>query len=251
MANQLFSAGDSFELTGLERDKRLTMFEASGTLEDDLKQQYQKTYFRTNFTWFLAGTIASILLLALTFSFIGGIETVKKGLVFSGFLTVWSLGCGVLCRKIYSALKKYFISEHVKYLLQSGLITVLSIIMLGAEVYLMMELANETSAVGAIVLVLLGGMNALFYYLLKAPSKKGIQVITQIEAYKQYLSRSHDNARSDSRPPTITDQPEDDHLPYTIALNLEHTWVHPFVDHLKKIFQADAWMMLFADDGPM
>jgi hypothetical protein len=68
----------------------------------------------------------------------------------------------------------------------------------------------------------------LFYYLLKAPTSKGRQILDQIEGFKLYLSVAEKDRLNLENPPERTPALFEEFLPYALALGVEQIWSEQF-----------------------
>lgn len=83
-------------------------------------------------------------------------------------------------------------------------------------------------------LILLMILNALFAYLLKAPTIKGQKLITQIEGFKMYLSIGEAERLRHLHPPEVTKEVFEKYLPYAMVLGVENQWAEKFDQYIKK-----------------
>ena len=85
------------------------------------------------------------------------------------------------------------------------------------------------------VSVALGGvivLHFLFYYLLKAPTRQGRQIMDQIEGFKMYLSVAEKERLELLNPPEKTPALFEKYLPYALALDVENEWSSQFTEVL-------------------
>ena len=85
-----------------------------------------------------------------------------------------------------------------------------------------------------LILVLLVGVNFLFYALMKAPTRAGQKIIDEIEGFKKYLVTAEKNRLN-----TIGSVDEqlllfEKYLPYALALDVDQEWSEKFSDVLDK-----------------
>ncbi|MFP6758232.1 MAG: DUF2207 domain-containing protein, partial [Alphaproteobacteria bacterium] len=78
------------------------------------------------------------------------------------------------------------------------------------------------------VLIALVAANALYYYLLKAPTLHGRAIMDQIEGFKLYLSVAEKDRLETFHPPDTTPEVFEKFLPYALALDVENEWSENF-----------------------
>lgn len=88
------------------------------------------------------------------------------------------------------------------------------------------------------VIAVLVLMNALFYWLLKAPTRQGRRVMDKIEGFKMYLGTAEKDRLDRMRAPEVTPEVFEMFLPYAFALGVENVWCQRFEDQLKKMNQS-------------
>jgi uncharacterized membrane protein len=77
-------------------------------------------------------------------------------------------------------------------------------------------------------------LNCLFYYLLKAPTMAGRQIMDQVEGFKIYLSVAEQDRLEVLHPPEKTPELFEKYLPHALALDVENEWSEQFADVLAK-----------------
>jgi uncharacterized membrane protein len=89
----------------------------------------------------------------------------------------------------------------------------------------------------AIVLVFL---NALFQYLLRAPTVAGRKLLDQIEGFRMYLSTAEEERLKVLHPPEKTPALFEKYLPFALALDCENEWNAKFATVLAAAAAAGA-----------
>ncbi|RZO22496.1 MAG: DUF2207 domain-containing protein [Candidatus Thioglobus sp.] len=92
----------------------------------------------------------------------------------------------------------------------------------------------SSNLIVVLILVLLVGVNFLFYALMKAPTRAGQKIIDEIEGFKKYLVTAEKNRLN-----TIGSVDEqlllfEKYLPYALALDVDQEWSEKFSDVLDK-----------------
>ena len=89
---------------------------------------------------------------------------------------------------------------------------------------------------------MLAGVNALFHYLLKAPTSSGRTLLDRIEGFERYLAATEADRINRMQGPQRTPALYEKLLPYAIALDLEERWSEQFADVLARAGEAgQAW----------
>ena len=93
---------------------------------------------------------------------------------------------------------------------------------------------TETSLAVIFTLILLIGINFLFYFLLKAPTRAGRDVMDEIEGFKKFLATAEKNRLN-----TLGSIDEqlllfEKYLPYALALDVDQEWSEKFSGTLIK-----------------
>ncbi|HEY3379153.1 MAG TPA: DUF2207 domain-containing protein [Armatimonadota bacterium] len=113
-----------------------------------------------------------------------------------------------------------------------------------AILMLMVAMARTGSEGGSpIAIIVLGvlcaGINALFYYLLKAPTPSGRKLLDEIAGFRMYLETAEKDRLNLDNPPEKTPQLFEQYLPYALALDVEQAWCERFAGVLAQATMAD------------
>jgi uncharacterized protein (TIGR04222 family) len=90
----------------------------------------------------------------------------------------------------------------------------------------------------AILTVLLHGF---FFWLLRAPTPAGRQVMDEIERLRMYLGTAEQDRLDRMRSPALTPEVFESFLPYAYALGVENAWCERFARELPREPQADGY----------
>jgi len=134
----------------------------------------------------------------------------------------------------YRAFQKAGDKDYGKsyYRRNAGYTIVGVIISIIAVIFAMSQLTSWKPLYG-ILLMGLAGLNVLFMFLMPAPSKKGQEMMTEIEGFKLYLETAEKmrlnavEVGSDA-PPPMTIERYEKFLPYAVALGVEKPWTKHF-----------------------
>ncbi len=110
-------------------------------------------------------------------------------------------------------------------------------ISIGIIVFVMKQPVSTNGPVFLAILAALAGMNILFFILLRAPTKKGAKVSSEIDGFKLYLETA-EKARINTanplgeKPPAMTTELYERFMPYAVALGAEKPWTKQFENTL-------------------
>jgi hypothetical protein len=215
IADKLFTTATTIKLHHTNHKRIQGAIKA---FKDYLRAEFAKAHFRLNRGYFIPGAAVSVA--ALVAVALGSPD--PHGAIFmTVWLSAWTGGCAFL---VVSATLSWRRGEFVR---GAGL-TLFSIPFIGGEFVglgLFMEAASLESGVLLVLIVL---VNALFYYLLKAPTFTGRQMMDQIEGFKLYLGVAEKDRLEAFHPPETTPELFEKYLPFALALDVENQWGERF-----------------------
>ena len=88
--------------------------------------------------------------------------------------------------------------------------------------------------------VLLGVMNLVFFYLLRAPTLPGRKLLDEIEGFRLYMTTAEEERLKVLHPPEKTPELFERYLPYALALDCENEWNAKFASVLAAAAMAGA-----------
>jgi len=222
IARKLFPGGRG--TVELKQKNHKILGAAKDALEARLRGEYEKTHFLYNTRYFVPGAILSLLLLGVNALAADQPEV-------AGFLTVWLAGWSV---------GVYFLA-HMTWRAWRGALTggvgnaigalfssAFALPFFGGEIMGLFFYASVASYVGAFLLLVILGVNLVFYQLLKAPTRLGRRLMDQIEGFKLYLSVAEKDRMNMLNPPERTPELFEKYLPYALALDVEQQWAEQF-----------------------
>ena len=100
-------------------------------------------------------------------------------------------------------------------------------------VYVMNQPVSTNGPIFLAILAAIGLMNILFFILLRAPTKKGAQITSEIEGFKLYLETAEEDRINTAnplgdRPPMMSVDLYERFMPYAVALGAEKPWTKQF-----------------------
>jgi uncharacterized membrane protein YgcG len=230
LGSQLFAGGDSLEM----KNKNHSLIQdAREALKTTLKSELEKAYFVGNANYFVTGLILSVLavgfVILASMNHGGAGETVFRLFVWTGAcaaLAFWSFNRwgGVSAPGAFSFGRKIGAAGMVLF----------AFVFLAIKIVGSSFLKHNFSLAAVVLLVVLVGINFLFYRLLKAPTFSGRKVMDQIEGFKLYLSVAEKERLNILNPPEKTPELFEKYLPYALALDVENEWSEQFADVLAR-----------------
>jgi uncharacterized membrane protein YgcG len=239
LAKKLFAFADGITIIQ-ENHEKINM--AKKALKKYFKKNYQSSYFFTNTKYFIAGLVFSFLILILSFTTRYSdfsLGRVDSSIFFASFIIIMII---VLIKNSLDYWKLFFSSPRRKvgnffgavYLIViSVVIFAVSFPIIGG--YLSLVSFSDIILTSAFVVI-----NLIFYYLLKAPTKRGRKIMDEIEGFKWFLSVTEKDRMNFFNPPEKTPELFERFLAYAIALDVENKWAEQFSEVFKKLAESGA-----------
>jgi len=223
LAGKLFPSGSDSLSVERKNYKRLQM--AQKALRESLKRAFAKAYFLKNTGYFIPGLAISVATLA-------AIALASREPAVPGFLAVWltgwTAGCYFLMRQAYDSWRLVLVRGKVLFVIPAIFVTVFSLPFLGAEAFVFWQFAKVVTIPAALSLALVAFVDALFFDLLKAPTRLGRTLLDRIEGFALYLSVAEKDRLNFHNPPDRTPELFERFLPYALALGVEQAWTEQF-----------------------
>lgn len=212
------------------------------TLRSNLDDEFDAGIFMHNYGWFIAGlALTAIGLLVSALLLPGDSAGVAAFTVI--FTTVWwaivlSVGASVV-RGAFGGGSSLW--TRIRHLM--GGIFLLPFVAAGVAVPLSTLFGQNLAGSmkwfwGAAILAAL--FNLVFFYLLKAPTVKGRQLLDQIEGFRLYMTTAEEERLKVLHPPEKTPELFERYLPYAMALDCENEWNTKFAAVLAAAAAAGA-----------
>ena len=208
---------------------------AQKALRNALKTEFEKAYFLKNTGYFVPGAVITVLVAVLIV--ILGPDPLIAGFM-SVWLTIWSIGCYGLWRKIASAWQ--LVQSDRNPLHGAGLVFIIlfSLPFFGFFLVGVSFFAEGTSLPAAFILAAMLAIVIAFYDLMKAPTRLGRKIMDRIEGFKLYLSVAEKDRMNFHNPPERTPELFEKFLPFALALGVEQAWSEQFADVLAAASQS-------------
>lgn len=226
--------------TDLKKENHVKVRAMRQALEDALKKENEGAAFVRNAKWFWIGIAASAAALLLSALFLPA-EAAGTGL----FLALWGgIWWSVLIVIGWNVIKGIINSSGFLGKIGSlfGAVFLIPFVFGGVAAPVAVMASGEAPGlyilgIAAIILVIL---NALFQYLLRAPTVAGRKLLDQIEGFRMYLSTAEEERLKVLHPPDKTPELFEKYLPYALALDCENEWNAKFATVLAAAAAAGA-----------
>jgi len=238
LVGKLLGQGDSLLL---EQKNHAAVSAARKALTASLAGSCQGTYFQTNRSWFFLGAALSAAVFGLAAW--QGDDPETAG-IFLGWLGIWTYGAATLAIRAMTALGKARRRPGIMSLAGALLACLFAVPFLIGEVVGVALLSLAVSLPAAGCLAVIAVLNAVFWHLLKAPTKAGRKIMDAIEGFRLYLSVGERERLNLLNPPERTPELFEKYLPYALALDVENAWAAQFAEVLAKAAAegyAPAW----------
>ncbi len=214
----------------LDNKNHQVLHESVGKLRLSLETEYELAAFKRNTWLFVIGMLISIGTL---------IATVAVGAQFV------SIGAGILV-SLFTAALTYLVLHFwggdtdptfkampFRKLPTSGIATfllqvVIMFFIAGINSLQALWLQITSAPVLTFCYALLGGLNIVFFFLLKQPTLAGRKLMDEIEGFRMYLGTAEENRLKFLHPPDKTPELFEKYLPYAMALDVENEWNDKF-----------------------
>lgn len=217
------------------RERGAQLASAAKAFRNTIERTNRGRWFRRNRLWLLPGLLLTGVCLALVF-LVGGLEPNEFALL-TGSAFVGFFAGSVLSQAVRTLLGSHGVLATVGAILRLAVFIVIvagAVTMFADDRLLgapMRALVSGSFLANAFPLALVSAfalLNAVFWYLLRAPTAAGRVVMDQLEGLELYL-RTAESARMNlPGAPEITTTHFERLLPYAIALGVEKPWSQAF-----------------------
>lgn len=208
----------------LNKDQYLPIGSAIDGLEEELKQEFEVFYFMRNRNYLIPGLLISVCTLVALLAF-------SPDFLKNIFLSLWAAGwvgsfynLGLHCWRSWRGVQRQRQRTFFTALGKSLGLLVLTATGITSLIFL----ARSFTPAGVLIVLVVTGVNLLFYFLLKAPTAEGRQLMDEIEGFKLYLSVAEKERLLMYNPPHRTPELFERLLPYALALGVAHKWSAQF-----------------------
>lgn len=208
-----------------------TVGAAHKALKDALKKEHLKQHFVTNGAYLVPGLIGSFVALVVATFQSSRPDPLSLFMLF--WLTGWTFGVAMIVSRALGIWRQALAGNWL-LLLPALFLTAFSIPFIGGEVAGLYVLFTQGSPLMAALLLLLVGVNFLFYRLLQAPTLAGRRLLDELAGFRMYLDAAEKDELRVRRGPERTLQLFEKYLPYALALGVENAWAEQFSDILDR-----------------
>jgi uncharacterized membrane protein YgcG len=214
----------------IERGNHARIASAMEAHRNRLEADYERIYFNSNPGFTIAGVGMSLALLVAAVFMSPDLEQLLPALFLLLWLTGWSFGTSALIKKVVDAWRRGSGRSRASAVMLS--LFALPFVggwLAGAGALVV------TAGLGVVVLVVvLVGINAAFYHLMKAPTLQGRALLDQVQGFQEYLGVAEADELSLRNPPEKTPELFERYLPHAIALGVEEVWGERFASTLAR-----------------
>ena len=204
---------------------------AHKALKDALRKEHLKRHFVTNGKYLIPGLVGSFV--ALVAATLQSSRPDPLSLFMLFWLTGWTFGVAILVTRALDAWRQALAGKWL-LVVPALFITAFSIPFIGGEMAGLYVLFTQGSPLMAALLLLLVGVNFLFYRLLQAPTLAGRRLLDELAGFRMYLDVAEKDELRVRRGPERTLQLFEKYLPYALALGVENAWAEQFSDILDR-----------------
>ncbi|MGI9480994.1 MAG: DUF2207 domain-containing protein [Hyphomicrobiales bacterium] len=224
--SRLLEERSEFEVTK-KNGKKLKS--AQNVFNSTILHEYEGVFFKHNLGFFVAGLVVSFALLIGSFVFQQPDETTF------GMLVVSLLSAVVGTFVFFQGLRRLngWVPGGGSQIL-GFIFAILGVVILLPTLLAPFNAGNLATALMAAATGILGAMNVLFFFLVRAPTPGGRQVMDEIEGFHMYLATAEAERMNMAGAPEMSRQLFERYLPFAIALGVEKPWSDAFSAHLAR-----------------
>lgn len=192
-----------------------------------IENEHRQNFYKHNTGWIVRG---------IGFSVLGVLATLFVG--FTGLLTFvfMLMYCGVACAILFPCFlfgrKAWKSDKFLLKLLAVGIVVPAVAGVLLAIGWFLFYIAGSSDAVRHLPFIAtltgLVGVNALFFFLLGAPTAQGAKMMTAIKGLRLYINTAEKDRMALAGAPKMSPQHFETLLPYAVALGIEQHWSDAF-----------------------
>ncbi|CAG0946521.1 MAG: hypothetical protein EFKGCFLK_02339 [Rhodocyclaceae bacterium] len=204
---------------------------AHKALKDALKKEHLKQHFVTNGKYLVPGLIGSFLVLVVATFQASQPDPLSLFMLF--WLTGWTFGVYMIVSRAVDVWRQALAGKWL-LAVPALMISAFALPFIGGEVAGLYVLFTQGSPLMAALLLMLVGVNYLFYRLLQAPTLAGRRLLDELAGFRMYLEVAEKDGLRARRGPNRTLALFEKYLPYALALGVENAWAEQFSDILSQ-----------------
>ena len=227
LVNNLLGADQSFVFKTSEHERISTVLDKH---KKALKSAYGK-YFNANTGLVVIGALLTVATLFGAILLMGEGERITITMFIIVWLSGWSLGVFLLCRRVVAAWRESGRDSLITRAMTKASAIFLTVFALPFVIGEFIGLGVLLYAAGvafAIAILALLATNLLFFHLMKAPTPAGRKLLDQIEGLRLYLGVAERDELARAKAPTLDIDEFQRMLPWALALGVEKNWTDQF-----------------------
>lgn len=225
-ANLLAAIGGSGDSLTIDKANGTRVQRVGQAFREAIEKEHRGKYYRGNAGYIVAGVALSIVVLIALFAFGNYGEDIFPIFGVMAFISVF---LGSFAVKVGRGLQRG--SSLIMRILAIVALAFMALIAVsvvgGILIVVLTEMQPEdlpiAAALGGIVLI-----NALFYFLMDAPTPLGRKLMDGIEGLRIYMTLAEKDRMNMREAPTMSPQHFEKLLPYAVALGVEKPWTRTF-----------------------
>ena len=224
LVEELFAENDSLMIQSYNHQK---ISLAGRELKKSLIKQCGKKYFNYNFGYLAVGIVLSIIFIALSLISVNVFMVPFTGFILL-WLSIWTIGVVTLAVTVFVVWKTFLSDRSLKNFGGAIFLSLFTLPFFGGEVVGIFMLSTVVPFLQIILLILFFVINAVFLFLLIAPTIEGRKIMDEIKGFKWFLSVTEKDRMNFHNPPEKTPELFEKFLPYAVALNVQNKWAEQF-----------------------
>lgn len=242
LTSEEFAAIDGMLLSSdhilLDQSNNAFFSNAIREFTSSLKAHFGSAYFATHMGYAVFGAALSLLTIIAALVVDPLLSSQGPEGILTLMLGMWTLVTSAIL------VKAVLVWREVRYklnaVLSAAFITIFAVAFLVGEVSVIVLVAGTTSIPILVAIFLFVCVNAIFFQLLQAYTKRGRALMDKAEGLKLYMRVAEQERLDILNPPDRTPQLFEKLLPYALALGVEQQWSEQFADVLAKA-QAEGY----------
>lgn len=217
----------------LEKKNRLEIMSTLAALRKELGDRYKNSMFFLNTKYTVPAIIISIATIVIAFFSSNRISGESMFLYI--WMSFWTIGVLVMANAGIKGLREGIGSSDSKKILSSVVLMIVFLPFIAIEIIVLIIFSRNIPILFNVIVIIMIGLHALFFDLLKAPSLAGRRIMDSIEGFKMYLSSAEkDTVQMHEGPPENIDTYEK-FLPFAFALDADNKWTARFQNVIDSI----------------
>lgn len=226
LLKRLFTGGKVLQLRQSNHQRIRAAIDAH---KEALRSNYEKVFFLSNGVYLIPGILLTLATLVGAVLMLPDAESAFAGGFMMVWLSGWTAGVVMLVSRAAGAWRSARAGgSHAAAIA----ITAFALPFVFFELGGIGALIAFTSLTMVAVLFAAIGLNALFYHLLKAPTRAGRTLLDKLDGFRLYLDVAEKDELQLRHPPQKTPQLFEALLPYAMAFDVEQRWAERFASVL-------------------